>query len=690
MGTPVGAVGEDAHDKLIRDLDELRDHYLKMWSPRFGEMVTDQKLYLGHRDDRRKAHEKWRSWSWLGDPARLTDTEVQSWSEILSSLDPPVQVEGRGTEDEWKARGFERYADYFLRGNSWVRTQEFILRDVSVLGYKVLKTGWKEKSYKPMRRPTTEERLDWDERVQGLMRAGQITDMPDPESEEFPAWLDAARVIDPQFPDPPIPGPSEVVEYRGPWLFRPSPFEIYTDPFIEDWSEQEVIFQRIIKPRAWGEKMVERGKFDEEQFRQASRQGPEDKRLSKWDQEIAAEIGLTWDPGDPIFRNSDEYFEIWRKSDPVAPYLVMLNRKAFVNTSVEHPNWHRQNPYLAIKNTIQERRAFGLGSYHQLRRTFHDRLTFRDLLLDGLLLSVMPVFLKSRNLGLPELHRFLQPGALLEVNDPNGLKRGWESMAGFAELMKVGEMLLNDENSLAATWENVQGQQATVGRVSATEAQGRLQQALVRHKKKAERIEEEESAIWDQVFYNAYQMYPQSDPQLVELRRQIVGEDNQDPLGSPEFTPDTFAEDLAKTVKFRGATTRLNKELQAQQLKDFLATMSQIVAASPVPVPIMSPDELRALGRRVYEVLSEKGAPEVFSETGDAAVQKATEMHLLNAESGPMAAQAQILQIQGQIVQMQMQMQSLMNPQVDPETGQPLPPGNGAAPELPPGELPPE
>jgi len=247
---------------------------------------------------------------------------------------------------------------------------------------------------------------------------------------------------------------------------------------------------------------------------------------------------------------------------------------------------------------------------------------------------------------------------------------------------------LNDENSMAATWENVQGQQATVGRVSATEAQGRLQQALVRHKKKAERIEEEESDIWDQVFYNAYQMYPQTDPELVELRRQIVGEDEQDPLGSPEFTPDTFAEDLAKTVKFRGATTRLNKELQAQQLKDFMAMMTQVVAASPVPVPIMSPDELRNLGRRIYEVLSDKGAPEVFTEAGDAAVGKAVEAHLINAESAPIAAQGQLLQMQGQVMQLQMQLQQLMNPQVDPATGQPveaLPPegGNGAAPEPP-------
>lgn len=686
MPSVVGAIGDDAHDKLIRDLDELRDHYLKQWSPRFKIMVSDQKLYLGHREDRRKSHEKWRSWSWLGDPARLTDTEVQSWHEILGSLDPPIQVEGVGTEDEWKARGLERYADYFLRGNKWIQTQEMILRDLSVFGYKLIKVGWKEKSYSPMRRPSLEERVAWDERVNEIMKSGRVTDMPDPESEEFPDWLEQVQTVDPNFPEPPGPVQSEVVEYRGPWLFRPSPFEVYGDPFVEDWSEQEVIFQRIVKPRKWGEDMVRKGIFDGEQFERAARSNAEDNRLTKFDQEIASEIGLVHDPQDPIYRNSDEYHEIWRVGDTTAPWLVMLNRKAFVNVKGEHPHWHRQNVFHCIKNTPQERRAFGLGSYHQLRKTFDDRLLFRDILLDGLLLSVMPVFLKSRNLGLPDLHRFMSPGAILEVNDPNGLKRGWESMAGFAELMKVGELLLNDENTQLATWENVQGQASTVGRVSATEAQGRLQQALVRHKKKAERIEEEESTIWPQVFYNAYQRYPQTDPQLAQLRQQIVGEDMQDPLGSEEFTPDTFAEDLAKNVRFRGATTKLNKELQAQQLKDFLATLSQIASATPIPVPILSPQELRTLGKRIYEVLSDKGSPDVFTEEGDAAVAAAAEAHVLQAQTTPLLAQVGAAQAR-------MQLEAILNPQpqIDPNTGQPLPPqgGNGEAPpEAPPEEGP--
>jgi len=710
MPGEIGSVGDDSHDRLVQELDEQREHYLQQLRPRFDEMVKDNKLYLGHREDRRKAHEKWRSWSWLGDPARLTDTEVQSWSEILSSVDPPIQAEGRGTEDEWKARGFERYADYFLKANSWTYAQEMILRKVSIQGWKVLRTGWREIKFSPMRRPSKEERILWDEALNEALKTGSVESPPDPESqpEEFAQWLELTQGLVPGFPAPPQIAPSEVVSYRGPWIYRPSEFQMLFDPFTESWQDQEIVFERVIKPRSWGEQQVEAGKFDAKQFQHAARKGSEDNRLSEWERQIADQIGLAFDPQDPRFKNSDEYHMIWRPKDEKAPYLVMLNRSAFVNVSTEHPFWHRQLPYHCIRNTPLDGKAFGLSSYHQLRRTFSDRLTFRDLLLDGLLLSVMPVFLKNRNLGLSELQKFISPGSVFEVNDVNGFKPGWTSMAGFAELMRVGEMQLNDENTQLGTWENVQGQSATVGRVSATESTARLQQALTKHKKKAERIEEEESGIWPQVMYNAYQFYGLADPELQGLRQlmppgegaqgagpqqgapqgepsitqEIVGLDERDPLASPEFHSDTFAEEIAMNIRFRGATTRLNKELQAQMLKDFLATLSQIVVASPVPVPIMSPQELRALARRTYEAQAQKGRGEVFTAAGDQAMEDALQAHLINAASAPLAAQAQVLTLQGQIIQMQQQLEALMNPQpqqVD-ESGQPIP-GNGQAPQ---------
>jgi hypothetical protein len=655
----VGYVGDKDHDALVKQLEEVYIHWLGQLSPRFKEMASDTRLYLGYREDRRQAHEKWRSWSWLGDPYQQTETEMNAWLEIMNSTDPSFAVEGVGPEDEWKARGISRQIDYILRGNKWTSLQEMLFRDLSPQGWKVIKTGWKEIKFSPMRRPTKDELITWDKALNEALKTGTVSSPPDPMTEqpEFQSWMQQTQQLVPGFPSAPAPAPSEVVTYRGPGFDLPSSFDLAFDPHVEKWENHELIFHRIVKPREWGEKRVEEGKFDKQQFEKSSRSGPNDSRLSQYDRQISEQIGVTVLDNDPRWKNSDEYLEIWRPFNDKAPYLVMLNRSAFVNVSTVNPHWHRQHPYTCIKNVPITGHAVGLGSYAQIRRTFQDRLTFRDLMLDGLLLSVMPVFLKSRSMGMTELHRFLKPGMILETNDPkNALVKGWESMPGFSELLRVGQELMNDQNQILSTGENVRGQTSTVGRVSATESQGRLTQALVRHKKKAERLEEELSGILPQALELVYQHMPSADPKLMALRAQIIGEDERDALVNPEFTWDTFAEALNMNIKFRGATSKLNKELVAQQLKDFLATASQIQSMSGIPVPIMTPEEARNVMRRMFDALGQKGAGQIFTPAGDQAVQSMLQAHMIAAQTAPVAAQVQGAQVQQQL-------QAIQNPQ---------------------------
>jgi hypothetical protein len=678
----VGYKGDQTHDRLVTKLLESYDNYRQKLSPRFKEMSSDTRLYLGYRVDRRQAHEKWRSWSQLGDPYQQTETEANAWLEIMNSTDPSYAVEGVGKEDEWKARAYERQIDYTLRGNEWTQKQSNVYRVVSYQGMRVLKTGWREVKYQPMRRPTKQELIDWDEALNEALKTGKVQSPPDPMSqpEEFGGWLEATQSIFPSFPSPPTPAPSEVIQYRGPWFSEISNFDLAYDPFVERWQDQDLVFQRIVKPRDWGEQMVEKGVFDEGQFREAGR-GSDEGRLASWDREISSQIGLVQDDNDPRWKTSDEYLEVWRQFDSEAPHLIIMNRATLVGTTPEHPFWHRQLPYVCTKNNVQPGHAVGIGSYAQMRRIFDDRLLMRDLMFDALILSVMPVFLKNRNLGMTELQRFLQPGMILEVNDANGFKRGWESMPGFSELLSVSQRLMDDQNQILSTGENVRGQSSTVGRVSATESQARLTQALTRHKQKATRLEEEQSPLLYHALELIYQFMPKDDPALVELRAKMIGEDEQDPeqqqtpvaaMGMPvrrsEPDPrDIFAEDLAMNVKFRGATTKLNKELMAQQIKDFLSLATQIQSAAGIPINIMTPGEARAALRRAWEALGQKGASDIFTAEGDAAVAKAVEAHLITAQTAPLAAQSQALQVQGQIQQL-----TNPQPQIDPATGQPV------------------
>ena len=680
MPEGVGYINDPQHDRLVADLVEIYDHWRQQLAPRFREMSDDTKLYLGYRVDRRQAHEKWRSHSQLGDPYQQTETEANAWLEIMNSMDPSYAVEGVGVEDEWKARGIERWVDYILRGNRWTYFQDLLFHGLSYQGMKIIKPTWKEVTYQPMRRPSRNELVAWDDAVNRALKTGMIVSPPDPmgEPEEFQSWLGATQEVVPGFPSPPKFGPSEVIKYRGPGFTTVSNFEMTYDPWIEHWEDQEIVFQRVVKPREWGEKQVEEGKFDEEQFKRSSRTGPEDTRLSKYDRDISSQIGLVQDENDPRWRTSDEYLEVWRPKDVEAPHLIILNRSAIVNKSTAHPYWHRQLPYVCIKNNPLAGHAVGIGSYAQMRRIFHDRLLIRDLMLDGLILSVMPVFLKSRNMGMAEMQRFLQPGMILEVNDPNGFKRGWESMAGFSELLSTSHELMSDQNQILSTGENVRGQASTVGRVSATESQQRLTQALTRHKQKAQRLEEELSEILPQSLELMYQFMPEDDPQFAAMSMPaapappstfamgVVGEDEQNPLTPPEFTRETFAEALRMNVRFRGATTKLNKELQAQQIKDFLALATQIQTASGIPIPIMTPVEARAALRRGWEAMGQKGATQIFTAEGDMAVSNALQAHMIASQTAPKAAQLQDLQVDQQT-------QMILNPpQIDPATGQPV------------------
>lgn len=656
--------GQPDDGALVKELIELYDFWLQALSPRFNEMVSDHKLYLGHRDDKRKAHEKWRSFSWLGDPYRLTTIETNAWLEITNSLDEWLQAEGVSTEDEWKAKGFIRYGDYFLRANKWTGKQEALYRHLSVRGWQPIKTGWREIKCKTVQRPDIQQRRQFDQDITAALKGGYISEPPRSEDPDaWAGWYEDNSAIYPHTPKPLAPLEVETVAYRGPWLYYPSPFALVFDPYLEDLTESRIFFQRVVKPRSFAKEKIESGEFDEAAVKEAG-SGTDEKRLSRWDADLAVKIGLTANENDPMYkRGADEYIEVWRPHSP-EPYLVIMNRKTIVNRKRDNPFWHRQLPFHFIRNLPVSGHPFGLSSYHQLRKSFQDRLTFRDLMLDGLLLAVLPMFLKARGMGMTEKMREMSPGAIWDVPDVNGFKVGWQGSPGFGELMQTAQALLGDQQSLSNTGENVAGQAATVGRVSATESTSRLQQALVPHKKKAERLEEEESAMLPQLFYNAYQYLPNDDPLAVQLRASIVGEDEQDPLADPAFTRQNFAESLAINIKFRGATTKLNKELQAQQLKDFLATFSQVQSTAGVPVSLATPTELRSLSKRIYETYGMKGMPQVFTTEGDQAVAQATQAYVLQAQTAPLTVQSQLIQIQQQL-------QQLMNPQPQPQPPSP-------------------
>lgn len=625
----LGGLGDEQHDKLVKEIEELFLFYDQQLSTVKQNMSRYARLYLGERSDPRRETEKWRSNTWLGDPFHQTETEVAVWLSILNSLVPSVTAEGVGTEDEWKGRAFTRAIDYFQRANHWSYQQEQSLRKVSFQGWTVIEPRWREITFDAIQPPTKAEMVAYDRAVNAAMMQG-LPQPPKPEDREgFDLWHQQARIT------PPALGPREVVQYRGPWWSLNSDYDYYFDPFIEDWTEQECFIKRVIKPWKWLESRAgpeEEKPYDPENLAKAKGKAGDSQRLSRWEQQIAAKIGLTFNSEDPIYKDAAELLEVWRVKDKL-PYLVICNRTAVINKRPDvHPFYHKQLPFVPIRNIPLHGRALGQSSYAQLEKAFADRLKFRDLLLDMMLISVMPVLLKKRGMGLADMQKAFSPGMILDVNDPQGLQRAWESPAGFAQLVQVTQMILSDENLMLSTGENVRGQQAQVGRVSATEAQSRLSQALVRHTQRAIRLEEEYNPIIPQSLALVAQKWPTDDPQLQGLRAKLVGADEQDPWADKEFTAATFVEALTMDIKFTGASRAKDLALQAQQLKDFTQFASSIQVAPGVPA--ITGTEVRKALRRMYQTIGQHGVADIVSEQGDAIVEQAVQMSLMNAVKG--------------------------------------------------------
>lgn len=655
----LGRPDDQEHKKLVSQITERFVYFENQLSSMRKTMSRHTRLYLGERADTRGENEKWRSKSQLGDPFHQTQTEASVWLSLLNSQNPPFACEGVGTEDAGKARAFIRAIDYFQRRTSWQALQEKVLTKTSYQGWTVIETRWQERKRTITAPPTKQERIAYDEAVKNAQIRGGMPSPPDPaqDPQGSQLWHQQARI------QPIGVGPREIVQYRGPQWVNNSDYDYFFDPYVEDWTQHELFIKRVIKPWDWLEKRAGQDPndgtrpYDIENLTLCKGRGTGDQqRLSQWDREICDKAGLTFNPSDPVYTNSAELWECWRPGiDTDTPYLVICNRMGVINHRPDiYPYWHGELPFTVVRNVWQPLLGIGLSSYAQLEQSFADRLKFRDLLFDMMVLSVMPMFLKRRGLGLTDAQKSIKPGLILDINgSTDDFKQLSQTPAGFAALVQVGQMILNDENLMLSTGDNVRGQQAQIGRVSATEAQSRLTQALVRHNQRAIRLEEEFSPILPQALSLVSQKWPVNDPNMKELRANLVGKDEDDPWGGYP-AKDTFIEALSMDIKFNGASRSKDLQLMAQQIKDFTQFGASVQVAPGVPA--LTGVEIRNLLRRSYEIISDKGAAEAVSQQGDAVIQQLVQLSLSSAGKN--------LQLQG--MNADMQMQQIQNPPQQP------------------------
>jgi hypothetical protein len=633
----LGYVGDKPHDDLVMELIKAEEHYRDVLSPTFQQMVENWRWYFGDHVDDRLPHEKdWRSNYYTSRPYSSIESQVAITVDILTSGERRIEPDPVGLEDEIGEHKISRALDFFTRRMRFDSKLDMASRVSSVQGIDIRKATWIDNKVTVMRGATPEEQEGFNKAIweASQLGAGQP---PQDDPENLLLWIDLVNQAGQfgQIPKPPVDGLQEVSLYRGPgWEYVPV-YSARFDPLVHEGQRQEIWMQRAVKPEKWilakaGDD--DRLPYDEKAVREGLASNESDpNRFSDWEEQISRMLGIEYSRGeseDPVYAKKAEIFEIWRKGAQY-PYVVLLNRKSIINKHPERmPYEHMQYPFHLLRNVLLPGHAVGFAEMVQNIPLFKEIQKLRNLRVDAVTLAVLPILMKLKEVGLPEMLRRLVPGMILDIGTIDGVR-------SLNEHIKVPEAVFREIPDLEAQADELQGTQdlvrgsaAPFSRTTAQEITKRLERALSRQIMRVKRIEGELSTVVPQWLFLAAQFGPP------DWRLRVGGTDptSRDPFQA--YSMNEFIEAIEMDYRFRGATNAIDKELRTQQLGDHFAR-----AIQSAELGVNSPMELRALSKRVYESMGHKGSGEIFTSEGDQLAALSGQAKLLELQS--IMAQAQ-------------------------------------------------
>lgn len=637
MGTgreKMGYLGDKVHDDLIHDLTEAETTYQGALTKTYTQIQRNWKFYMGDREDTRLAHEKeWRANIHRPRPFSSIEVQTSTLTDIMGSVDRPIQPDPIGLEDEAGQTKMERLLHYFTRRLKWATRLDMATRNSVIQGIDIKKAVWINDAIGYQYSPTDSEITSFDKAVMDAQRLG-AGEAPTDDPTALLLWRDLVNQAGTfgTIPEPPVAGPKEMVHYRGVGWENVSIFDMRFDPMVTFMQKQGLIFQRVVKPEKWVLSLSDndpnsRKPYDLKAVQDAIGKNTDTARFSDWERDIARMMGL--DPGnvdqnDPVFKDKMELFEIWRKGDEF-PFLVMANRATFINKFPDTwPYWHRQYPYHTLRNIMLDGRAVGITELVQNIPLFEEIDELSNLRLDAVTLAILPILMRLKEAGMPEMIQRLVPGMVVDVSTLGGIKSLNEHIHVPESIFREIAENISETDETSGTNDAIRGASAPFSRTTASEIQNRLNRSLVRQTRKVARFEEEISTTVPQWLMLCFQFAPP------EWRVRVGGSDaGGDPF--QQYGRSEFLEAVEMDYAFRGASSAINKELRTQQLGDMFARAVQ--------AGVNTPPELRALMRRTYESLGYKGVQQIFTPDGDTFAQMLHQSAMLQLQMGMQAGQ---------------------------------------------------
>lgn len=610
MPQNLGYVGDELHDKLIKDALQYEQDYRLLLTPKFREVTDYWSMYFTQKEDKRAKHERWRSFIPMPYAFHTTETLVATVGDIFNSADPPVQGEGVGPEDVGDARAIERNVDYVLRRNAWPLHLDHLVRGSSVAGMSVGKVTYGRSVVKVSARPRESDFEAWRDAVK---EAEQIMGVPAPvDPDIFEQWRQTViQASGGKLRVPEIPTVSNMSRalYEGPIIERPSLFSLRFDPFVEDIQQQRCFIHRITKSKKW---VIDRTDFlgnrpdlpfVGRQVAEALERPNLSEQWEEWERDVSTMLGFDRSEEDRVRDKADEkveILEVWQQGQD-HPFALILNRHAVINRFPdEMPFAHGMVPYFHFAGTPVEGHLMGLSEYQPSKHLYGELDKLRELRMDAVVLSVLPILTKLTTGGVSqEQLSQLQPGDILTVARENAVQMLSKVNPGIMDAFREIAGIKEDIDDTSATWGNVRGASATIGRVSATEAERRVSQALTRQKAKVVRFEEQANRMLIQILGLQYQFGP--DETIVNVGG-----------GNPfvNVPRGRFYDAMFMDFRFRGPTRVANRDLTAQNLMTFAKSFANFIR----------PGEMRELMRNVLESQSIKSVADIVTDQGTAEV----------------------------------------------------------------------
>ena len=572
MDPGAAIMDDDPRIKAAEDVVERFRVYLDTLQDSFDRAVKWWKWYLTQRKENFKPWEYWRGrvalpWFFEGIETNVAHVQNHFWG-----TSPPVKPEITLGASPMLEKKMEGWFKYVFRKNRFKAATELAFRETFVQGACFRKNTLIERTRETMIFPSMEQAELFDKQLEGVVMNMGVqppspTRYPDRESfqKDFESFRQAVNAAGASLPEMPVAGPRKVTHYKGPG-WKDISYWSYLYDVSKKHHDQEMTMIHSIVPKSWVEERTgpsEDFAFDPDAVAYALRQGNKatgaysSSGVNIWEQKLRDSIGQT-EPGMPVIKDPVELIECFKPLSKI-PYRVVLNGCICINKRKTIPFEHADIPITPLINHQLPFSSSGISDMAAGESIMKEANKLRGLRLDGVSMSVLPIFARMRDSGLADIAKFIVPGSILDTIRARGsLTQASQVELDMSSFRELSEMRTEVDGSMNS-YPQSRGALGPTS-VTATQTERAFQGMNLKVALKIDRVEGDFANLPSQWLSIAHQFY--GPDEISKLTKDLLA-------GAMEpYTVEDFMQAIEMDWEFAGSRTQANKELEIQNLKD--------------------------------------------------------------------------------------------------------------------------